>query len=139
MKPHEVLRKRAFMFLQEAEEDLKKGFYDLAAFHSEQALQLFIKAMLVRLSGEEVRGHEIRELLATLAFTLEVEGFDVSKKIGEVAKKFRRELVELEEAYYEARYKPYPYTKEEAEELVKVAKLIIEELERVERELWPSP
>ena len=136
MKLHEVLRKRAQMFLQEAEEDLEKGFYDLASFHAEQALQLFLKAMLSRLSGEEVRGHEIRELLATLAFTLKIEGFEEeSERLGEIAKRFRRELVELEEAYYEARYKPYPYSKEEAEELVKAAKLIIEELRRVEEKI----
>ncbi len=128
------------MFLQEAKDDVKKGFYDLAAFHAEQALQLFLKSMLVRLSGEELRGHEIRELLATLAFTLSTEGFEnESKKIALLAKRYRRELIGLEEAYYEARYKPYPYSKEEAEELVRAAEGIIEELKGIEEGLWPSP
>ncbi len=138
MKLYEILRMRAFMFLKEAEDDLRKGFYDLAAFHSEQALQLFLKSMLVRLSGEEVR--EVRELLATLAFTLEVEGFgEQSRKIAKLAKEYRRALIELEEAYYEARYKPATYSKEEASELVETAKAIIERLKEIEGELWPSP
>jgi len=138
LKLYEILRMRAFMFLKEAEDDLRKGFYDLAAFHSEQALQLFLKSMLVRLSGEEVR--EVRELLATLAFTLEVEGFgEQSRKIAKLAKEYRRALIELEEAYYEARYKPATYSKEEASELVETAKAIIERLKEIEGELWPSP
>ncbi|UXD22116.1 hypothetical protein IPA_01825 [Ignicoccus pacificus DSM 13166] len=32
--------------------------------------------MIMRLSGEERRGHEIRELLAELAFSLDVEGLN---------------------------------------------------------------
>ena len=128
------------MFLQEAVEDLEKGFYDLAAFHAEQALQLFLKSMLVRISGEEIRGHEVRELLATLAFSLETEGFkEIAEEMSKLAKRYRKLLVGLEEAYYEARYKPYPYTKEEAEELVEGARAIIAELKKLEGKLWPSP
>ncbi len=128
------------MFLQEAVEDLEKGFYDLAAFHAEQALQLFLKSMLVRISGEEIRGHEVRELLATLAFSLDTEGFkEIAEEMSKLAKRYRKLLVGLEEAYYEARYKPYPYTKEEAEELVEGARAIIAELKKLEGKLWPSP
>ncbi len=134
------MRKRALAFLDEAIDDLRKGYYDLASFHAEQAVQLYLKAMIVRLSGEERRGHEIRELLAELSLSLEMEGLDdISKRLKELAREYRRELKELEEAYYEARYKPIPYEEEEAKELVQAAKNIIEELKAIERELWPSP
>ena len=140
MKAYKYLRDRALRFLEEAEEDLKKGYYDLAAFHAEQALQLFLKSMIMRLSGEERRGHQVRELLAELAFSFDIEGFqEISSKLKEIAKRYRRELRGLEEAYYEARYSPLPFDKGEAEELVKASKAIIEELIAIERELWPSP
>ena len=126
--------------MEDALHDLKEGHYDLAAFHSEQAVQLYLKAMILRLSGEERRGHEIRELLAELAFSLELEGFnEQAEKLKELARRYRRGLKELEEAYYEARYKPIPYKREEAEELVQVAEEVVKRLEELEGELWPSP
>ena len=138
MKLYEILRRRSELFLIEAEEDLRRGFYDLAAFHAEQALQLFLKSMIVSMSGEEVRGHGIRELLAMLTLSLEEEGLEQALTLKEVARKYRRELIELEEAYYQVRYKPVLYDKEEAERLVKVSKEIMELLKKVEGELWPS-
>ena len=44
----EVLNKRAKLFLKEAENDIKNGFFDLAAFHLEQALQLKLKYILAK-------------------------------------------------------------------------------------------
>ena len=140
MKAWEVLRRRALAFLREAERELEEGLYDLAAFHAEQAVQLYLKSAILRLSGEERRGHEVRELLAEIAFSLDVEGLsELSERLKRLAKRYRRELRALEEVYYEARYKPYPYERDEAEELVKAAKAIIGELEELEREMWPSP
>jgi len=140
LKAWEVLRRRALAFLREAGRELEEGLYDLAAFHAEQAVQLYLKSMILRLSGEERRGHEVRELLAEIAFSLDVEGLGgLSERLKRLAKRYRRELRALEEAYYEARYKPYPYEKDEAEELVRAAKAIIGELGELERELWPSP
>ncbi len=140
MKAFEYLRERSLRFLVEAEEDLRRGFYDLAAFHAEQAVQLYLKSMILRLSGEERRGHEIRELMAEIAFSLDVEGLnEISRELKELAKRYRREIKELEEAYYEARYKPIAYTKEEAEEAVSAARLIISKLREIEERLWPSP
>ncbi len=140
MKAWEIIKRRAFMYLQDAKDDLKKGFYDLACFHAEQAVQLYLKAMILRMSGEERRGHEIRELLAEIAFSLDVEGLtEISERLKELAKKYRRELRELEEAYYYSRYKPVTCEEVEAEELVRAAEEIIRHLEEVEGKLWPSP
>lgn len=70
----------------------------MAALHTEQALQLFLMSMLIRL-----RGHEVREVLATLAFSLESEGFkEIAEEMSKLAKRYRKLLVGLEEARGEA-------------------------------------
>ncbi len=137
MKLHVLLKKRALRFLEEAERDLSEGYYDLASFHAEQALQLFIKALLARMGISERRTHEIRELLAELFMSLQAIGrHELAEKIMEFVRNRRASLAALEEAYYEARYKPYPYTKEEAEELVEVAKEGIKVLSEIEKEVF---
>ena len=47
----EELLERAKKFLKEAEDDIKKGFYDLCMFHLEQALQLLLKYVLAKEIG----------------------------------------------------------------------------------------
>jgi HEPN domain-containing protein len=53
----EILNKRAKLFLKEAENDIKNGFFDLAAFHLEQALQLKLKYILAKKIGYFSRAH----------------------------------------------------------------------------------
>ncbi len=52
----------------------------------------------------ERKTHEIRELLADLYLNLSSLG--LAKRIDGFVRKRRRKLSELEEAYYQARYKP---------------------------------
>jgi len=47
-----------------------RGFYDLAAFHAEQAVQLYLKGVLARLGLEDRRTHEVRELFSDLFMNL---------------------------------------------------------------------
>jgi HEPN domain-containing protein len=49
----QLLKRRAQRFLYDAKNDYKEGFYDLSAFHVEQALQLYIKAVIFELFGKE--------------------------------------------------------------------------------------
>ena len=63
----EKLRRRASVFLREAEKLLEEGEYDIACFNAEQSLQLYVKSVLLKLFGEAPRIHGVRELLGYLA------------------------------------------------------------------------
>ena len=45
------LLKKSSMFLESAEANLKRGLYDIVCFEADQAVQLFIKANVLKLSG----------------------------------------------------------------------------------------
>lgn len=62
-REYETLTRRAAAFWRHALEALDRGEYDLACFLAEQAVQLKIKALLVRVAGYTPRGHGLRELL----------------------------------------------------------------------------
>ncbi len=61
--------------LRLAEELLSRGEADLAALNAGYAVQLYVKSILYRVSGEEWRGHNIRLLLGALSMILEQQGF----------------------------------------------------------------
>ena len=70
-----ILRKRSNSMLRLAEELLSRGEADLAALNAGYAVQLYVKSILYRVSGEEWRGHNIRLLLGALSMILEQQGF----------------------------------------------------------------
>jgi HEPN domain-containing protein len=115
----ELLRKRALDFLRTAEEKVVDGSYDIACFLSEQAVQLYIKSLILELFGEMPRTHSIRDLLGLLYEELgrdEIKGF-LSKN--------RQGILSLEGSYVMARYLYRRYSREEAEDLVKLANEVI--------------
>ncbi|HDN76216.1 MAG TPA: HEPN domain-containing protein [Acidilobales archaeon] len=93
-----TLIKRALEFLKEAERDLAEGLYNLAIFHTEQSLQLYLKAVLLKLTGYYPEAHGIRTLLSKLHSVI---GKD---EIIDFIRKYRKQLIEIEEAYIQARY-----------------------------------
>ena len=58
-----LLRRRALSMLRLAERLIDETEYDLAVLNAEYATQLYVKSFLLRLAGEEWRGHSIRALL----------------------------------------------------------------------------
>jgi len=60
------LLRRAERFIETAEYQLSRGFYDLAVFSLEQALQLFLKAKLLANGVDYPRTHSVRALLEAL-------------------------------------------------------------------------
>ena len=63
----DLLKRRAESMMRLAERLLGEGEYDLAVLNAEYAAQLYIKSVLLRLTGEEWRGHGIRTLLGAVA------------------------------------------------------------------------
>jgi len=107
--------------LENAEYELKGGFYEWACFLSQQAAEKAVKAVFQRL-GAEVFGHSVAGLLQRLP-----ERFKPGKELMDAAK-------ELDKAYIPTRYPnvhpegaPYEiYTEDEARRLIEHARRIIE-------------
>ena len=106
--------------LKHAEHCLSVGDYDLACFLAEQAVQLYIKSIILEKLGEMPRTHITRQLLHMLK-----EIAENSDAVDEFVKRNRGLLLALEEAYFASRYLFRRYTEEEAEELVNFAKEVI--------------
>ncbi len=124
-KELEILLKRANSFILDALEDLKRGDYDLAMFHIEQACQLIVKAKLLDLTGYFEKTHSLRRLLKDLSSVFKQE--ELEKFINENWNILRN----LEFSYIASRYLPEEFRKEEVEEALKM-------YNRLREILWSS-
>ena len=113
-KEVEILLKRAEGFLKDALEDLKRGDYDLAMFHIEQACQL--KAKILEIAGYYERTQSLRKLLSDLSTVFK------KTEIEEFVSKNWTSLRNLEFAYITSRYLPEEFKKEEVEAALELYK-----------------
>ncbi|MCY0867833.1 MAG: HEPN domain-containing protein [Desulfurococcus sp.] len=109
-----VLKDRYMRFLDEARSARSKGYYDLACFLAEQALQLYLKYALLVFIGDYPRTHSVRRLLGEIA---RVSG---SMKLEEFIKSNRVRILALEDSYLLARYFVKDYTAEDADDMIKL-------------------
>jgi len=116
------LLKRSRDFLETAEYQTGKGFYDLAAFSLEQAMQLFLKAKVLAEGVEYPRTHSVRTLLEILSDLVPENKKSIVKSILE---NYLMELGMLEDAYITSRYLMREFTRREAERLTKAVKEIM--------------
>jgi HEPN domain-containing protein len=119
----ERLIKRSHDFLETAEYQTSKGFYDLATFSLEQALQLFLKARVLAEGVDYPRTHSVRTLLEILSELVPENRKPTVKRILENR---LLELGMLEDAYITSRYVMREFTKQEAEKLTKTVKKIMQ-------------
>jgi len=114
----ERLKERGERFLVDAELDFESKEYDVALFHVEQAVQLFLKAKIVSFGVEFPKVHEISKLLKILK-ELGVKGVEELTK--------NRKVVELLEfSYVSSRYLPVSFSKEDVKEAIEFAKRLKE-------------
>jgi len=107
---------------------------DLAMFFLEQAVQLYIKAVIYELFGISIRGHNIRELLGFLLNKLLLEGYEREAEVlSEYIARNRSELIVLEEAYFIARYGSTSYEKELVSRIKTIAEELLNLLEEISR------
>ena len=111
-----LLRDRSLRMLSSARRSLLDGDYDLAAFMADQAVQLYLKSVILELTGELPRIHAVRQLIRVLK-----DLSDRPKVIDDYVREKRSLLIRLEEAYISSRYMPRIYEKDEVEELVNFA------------------
>ena len=118
----EHLIERSRRFLETAEYQIDRGFYDLAAFSLEQALQLFLKSKLLENGVDYPRTHSVRTLLEILQ---RVVSEDRKKAIQDVLNKYLLELGILEDAYITSRYVMREFREEEVRRLLQVVKEVM--------------
>lgn len=115
----EVLRRRYAEFLEEARSALNRGFYDVACFLAEQSLQLYLKYVLLRVIGDYPRTHSARTLLGEISRALG------SVELEEFSRANRARLSALEDAYMMARYFVKEYTREDAEDMIRLVEEVV--------------
>lgn len=116
------LLKRSRDFLKTAEYQTSKGFFDLATFSLEQALQLFLKAKLLAEGVDYPRTHSVRALLEILS---DLVPKNKESTIKGILENYLLELGMLEDAYITSRYVMREFTKQEVEKLAKAVKEIM--------------
>ncbi len=133
----ELLRKRSTAFYRQARKAFEGGDYDVAVFLCEQAAQIRLKALLLRLLGFTPRGHGIREILGLLSRVLEkLDKAELARRVTGFSEVRRNLLRLLEEAYTGSRYLPRAYGSEEAAEALEVAAELFKLVEEVEKDVF---
>ncbi|MEM1679323.1 MAG: HEPN domain-containing protein [Ignisphaera sp.] len=107
----EVLRERAYMFLENSRYLMEKGFFDLAAFSLEQYCQLLLKYKLLVKTGAYPRSHSLTRLIDFLSRV------EPSVRVLLEREDLLIMLTKLEDAYIGARYLPRRYTEIEVRAL----------------------
>lgn len=123
-----LLKKRAKAFLEDAEIDFSRNYYDLVLFHVEQFLQLYLKYLLYRKIGDYPKTHSLVRLVK-----------DVYRVYNnDRLRKFYNKNLEvfylLEEAYISSRYLPRKYDRDIAKRILDFAKKALEVLEWLEKQ-----
>jgi len=132
-----LLRRRALAAFKWAQRAYAEGDYDIAVLQAEYAVQLYLKSVLYRVLGEEVRGHNIRELFGLLSAALLEQGAeDLAREVSEYVRRHRRELEELSEAHTRATYSIVEYGEREAGLLLKIAEQVLDKLRELEVKLF---
>ncbi len=114
-----LLRRRSKAFLERAMDSLNSGDYDIASFLSEQAVQLYLKSLLLEKLGDYPRTHSLSTLLA---ITKKVPSCE---RITELLERNKTEIRLMEDSYIASRYLMREYTREEAEVLVNLAREVL--------------
>ncbi len=112
---------------------LGRGEFDLACFEAEQAAQLYIKSVLMKLVGEAPRIHGISNHLSRLYSAIRDEHADLAGEVADLSSSMRRQIWFLEESYFLGRYGLVDYSEEDGKECVESAEAIIKLMKKVER------
>jgi HEPN domain-containing protein len=132
-----LLRRRALNALRWAEKAFEDGDYDTAVREAEYAAQLYLKSLIHRVLGEEIRSDSIRELLGVLVSALLEEGFsEEANALADYVRRRRRELAELSDAHIRATYGLIEYTRASAEILIRITRDLVEILRELEMRLF---
>lgn len=122
MEEAKWLERRALEFLETSKFQEREGFYGLACFSLEQALQLFLKSRLLLRGVDYPRTHSVRRLIEIL---IEVTDEACSRGLKELSVKHELELALLEDSYITSRYVIRDFSKEEVRRLMSVVEEVM--------------
>ncbi len=108
---------KAERFRKAAESEFEEGRYDVASFSAHQAVELYLKGIIIERTGSKPYTHLLTELLSIL--------FEL---FGSRDEKVMRCASSLEVHYLQARYpdsRLKDYTREEAEEALRCMEVIL--------------
>ena len=108
-------------FFINAERNMEAGFTDICAFSANQSLDLYLKAILLRESGDYPHTHDIKNLLENL---LSISNENVRKKIELILKEKSLVLSLIQDAYLTSRYFSTSYSPDDLKEIISVIKHI---------------
>jgi len=120
IEEYKYLLERSRRFLETAELQLDKGYYDLTVFSLEQVLQLYLKAYLLKLGLESAKTQSIRRLLEL------IYKITNSEEIRNTITNYAVELGSLEDAYITSRYVAREYCEEEARKLLQTVRGVMD-------------
>ena len=110
-------------FLLNAERNMDEGFIDVGAFNANQSLELYLKALLLKESGDYPHTFDLKNLLRNLA---DLSNVDVKKKIELFLNEKSLVLSLLQDAYLTSRYFSTSYSAGDLNEMISVVKHIEE-------------
>ncbi len=133
----ELLRRRCRVFYEYAQQAFERRDYDTTLFMCEQAIQLCLKSILLRMLGFIPRGHGVRELLGVFSRTLrELGKMELSLRVSSFTERRRDVLRLIEEAYVVSRYLAKTYEREDAEKAIEATVELIKLIEGVEQDVF---
>ena len=112
-------------FLLNAERNMDEGFIDVGAFNANQSLELYLKALLLKESGDYPHTFDLKNLLRNLA---DLSNVDVKKKIELFLNEKSLVLSLLQDAYLTSRYFSTSYSSDDLNEMISAVKHIKESI-----------
>jgi HEPN domain-containing protein len=105
----EFPKERALQFFEMSKAAAERGFYELALFHAEQALQLYTKYLIYKL-GDFPKTHLLRDLLDKV-----LELYGAVCNLDDFLRRRSAVVALLEHAYITSRYLPFRARREDYE------------------------
>ena len=106
----EFLKERALQFFEMSKAAAERGFYELALFHAEQALQLYTKYLIYRKLGDFPKTHFLRDLLDEV-----LKLYGAVCNLDDFLRRRSAVLALLEHACITSRYLPFRARREDYE------------------------
>ena len=110
-------------FLLNAETNINERFIDIGAFSVNQSLEIYLKALLLKESGDYPHTHDIKILLRNLA---DISNVGVKKKLQLLLKEKSLVLSLIQDAHLTSRYFSTSYYSDDVNEMISVVKQIKE-------------
>lgn len=128
----ELLFSRAKRYLESAMDNLASGRFDVAIVEAEIAVQLALKALIVKLGFEPPRTHAVRQLFSFIVDNMLLPD-NVLEDIRNFIRCNREKLIIVERARIAGQYGAFDVDYDEAEITVNSAKEVLDVVEKLWR------